>query len=121
MIAEARTALSSLLEDAGFRVFEYVPPNITPPMAVMFPTSEWIAPGENYGEYRIGFNVRIFAQALTNETATAAIDEYVESLLEYVDAAPGFYMAGLTAPEMYTENASTFLGVEAIVYQITRQ
>lgn len=121
MISEARTALTGLLGDAGFRVFDYVPPNITPPVAIIFPTSEWIQPGENYGEYRIGFNVRIFAQSLTNENATLAIDGYVESLMEYVDAAPGFYMSGIGAPEQYAENGSSFLGVEAIVYQLTRQ
>jgi hypothetical protein len=121
MIGEARTALVGLLEDAGFRAYDYVPPNITPPVAVIFPTADWIQPGENYGEYRIGFNVRIFAQALTNEQVTIAIDSYVESLIEYVDAAPGFYMSGIGMPEQFAENNSSFLGVEAIVYQITRQ
>lgn len=121
MIAEARAALSELLEDAGFRVFDYVPPNITPPCAIIFPMAEWIQPGETFREYRIGFNVRVLAQALTNQNATGTMDGYVESLLEAVDDAKTFYMTGLSAPEQYSENASTFLGVEANIYQITRQ
>jgi len=121
MITEARTALSTLLEDAGFRVFEYVPPNITPPCAVMFPAGEWIQAGETYGEWRIGFNVRIFAQAFTNELATTTMDGYAETLIEAVDDAPSFYMTGLSAPDQYTENGSTFLGIETTIYQITRQ
>jgi hypothetical protein len=82
---------------------------------------EWIQPGETYGEYRIGFNVRIFAQALTNQNATATMDGYVEDVIEAVDDATGFYMAGMSAPEQYGENASAFLGVDAAIYQITRQ
>jgi hypothetical protein len=121
MISEARTALADLLDGAGFRVFDYVPPNITPPCAVIFPLDEWIQPGETYREYRIGFAVRIFAQALTNQNATVTMDGYVEDLIEAVDDATGFYMNGIGAPEQYTENNSTFLGVEANIYQITRQ
>ena len=121
MISEARAALSGLLEDAGFRVFEHVPPNITPPCAVIFPLGEWIQPGETYGEYRIGFNVRIFAQALTNQNVTATMDGYVEDVIAAVEDAAGFYMAGMQAPEQFGENASAFLGVDAAIYQITRQ
>lgn len=121
MISEARAALSTLLDNAGFRVFDYVPPNITPPCAIMFPMSEWIQPGETYREYRIGFNVRILAQALTNQNVTATMDGYVESLIEAVDDATSFYMSGVSSPEQYSENGSTFLGIEATIYQITRQ
>jgi hypothetical protein len=88
---------------------------------VLFPLGDWIQPGENYGEYRIGFSVRIFAQALTNQNATVKMDGYVEKVIEAVDDTPGFYMAGIGAPEQFGENASTFLGVDAAIYQITRQ
>ncbi len=121
MISEARASLSGLLEDAGFRVFEYVPPNITPPCAIIFPLGEWIQPGETFGEWRIGFSVRIFAQALTNQNVTETMDAYVEDVIEAVSEAAGFYMTGISAPEQYGENASTFLGVDANIYQITRQ
>jgi hypothetical protein len=121
MISETRAALASLLEDAGFRTFDYVPPNITPPCAVIFPAAEWIQAGENYGEWRIGYNVRIFAQALTNQNATGTVDGYVEDLFDAVSSAAGFYMEGIGAPEAYQENSSTFLGVETVVYQLTRQ
>ncbi len=121
MITASRTALKNLLETAGFRVFQHVPPNISPPCAVIFPLGDWIQPGETYGEYRIGFTVRIFAQALTNQNATTTMDGYVEDLIEAVDDAAGFYMAGIQAPEQFGENASAFLGIDAAIYQITRQ
>lgn len=81
---------------------------------------EWIQPGETYGEYRIGFNVRIFAQALTNQNVTETMDQYVQDVLDTVKDAAGFYMAGIGAPEQFGENASAFLGVDAAIYQITR-
>lgn len=120
MISEARTALTELLTDAGFRTFDYVPPNITPPCAVVFPSGDWVAGGEVFGEYRLGFNVRIFAQALTNENATGMVDGYADTLITAIQDAPGFYLASIGAPEMYSENNSTFLGIEATIYQLTR-
>lgn len=120
MIAEARTALADILTDAGFRVFEHVPPNITPPCAVIFPAGDWVAQGESFGEYRIGFNVRIFAQALTNEHVTETVDGYADTLVTAIQDAPGYYLASIGAPEQYGENSSAFMGIEATIYQLTR-
>ncbi len=120
MITEARTALVDLLDEAGFRTFDYVPPNITPPCAVIFPANEYIASGETVGEYRIGYDVRIFAQNLTNEHVTGVMDQYIEDALIAVDGAVGFYLESIGAPEMYQENNSSFLGVQFTVYQLTR-
>lgn len=120
MISQARTALVDLLDDAGFRVFDYVPPNITPPCAVIFPADEYVQAGENFGEYRIGYDVRIFAQNLTNEHVTGVMDQYIEDVVIAVNDAAGFYLESIPAPEMYAENNSSFLGVQFTVYQLTR-
>ena len=120
MISTARAALVSLLDDAGFRTFDYVPPNITPPCAIIFPADQYIQSGETVGEYRVGYDVRIFAQNLTNENVTGVMDQYIEDALIAVNDAPGFYLEGIPAPEMYAENASTFLGVQFTVFQLTR-
>ena len=120
MITEAREALKDLLDDAGFRAFDYVPPNITPPCAVIFPSADYVASGETFGEYIISFDVRIFAQALTNEHATVVMDGYIEDALAAIHGEAGFYLDGISAPEMYTENSSTFLGVQLTVKQLTR-
>jgi hypothetical protein len=87
----------------------------------MFPLADWIQAGEAFGEWRIGFSVRIFAQALTNQNVTETMDGYVEDVIAQVTNSAGFYMTGISAPEQYGENASAFLGVDANIYQITRQ
>lgn len=120
MISEARSALTDLLDEAGFRTFDYVPPNITPPCAVIFPSAEYVASGETFGEYIVSFDVRIFAQALTNEHATTVMDGYIEDALDKIHGEVGFYLETVTAPEMYTENSSTFLGVQLTIKQLTR-
>lgn len=120
MISEARTALTDLLDDAGFRTFDYVPPNITPPCAVIFPSAEYVSAGETFGEYVVSFDVRIFAQALTNEHATQVMDGYIEDALTEVHGAVGFYLDAVNAPEMFRENGSDFLGVQLTIKQLTR-
>lgn len=120
MITEARTALAELLTEVGFRTFDYVPPNIVPPCAVIFPNSEWVAAGETYGEYTIGFEVRVFAQAVTNQVATVNVDQYAEDLLVGIHDAENFYLGEISAPEAYNENNNTFLGIQATVFQRSR-
>lgn len=120
MITQARAALVDLLDDAGFRTFDYVPPNITPPCAVIFPSAEYVVSGETFGEYVVSFDVRIFAQALTNNHATVVMDGYIEDALDEITSTAGFYLEGVNAPEMYTENNSTFLGVQLTIKQLTR-
>lgn len=120
MITQSRAALVALLDTAGFRTFNYVPPNITPPCAVIFPSAEFITSGETFGEYIISFDVRIFAQALTNNHVTVVMDQYIEDALDEITGTAGFYLEGVNAPEMFTENNSTFLGVELTVKQLTR-
>jgi hypothetical protein len=120
VISQARTALVNLLTTAGFRTFDYVPPNITPPCAVIFPSDVYIAGGETVGEYRVGYDVRIFAQNLTNEKVTGVMDQYIEDALIAVNDEPGFYLEAIGAPEMYQENNASFLGVQFTVYQLKR-
>lgn len=120
MIADARIALGDVLTGAGFRVFNFVPPNITPPCAVIMPAAEWVVGGENFAEYRIGFEVRIFAQAVTNEVATDYIDQQAENLVVAITDADNFYLATVSNPDMYSENGSTYLGIAATIYQIAR-
>lgn len=120
MISAARAALVALLDGAGFRTFDYVPPNITPPCAIIFPADEYIQSGETVGEYRIGYDVRIFAQNLTNGHVTPVMDQYIEDALIAVNDATGFYLEAIPAPEAYQENASTFLGVQFTVFQLKR-
>jgi hypothetical protein len=120
VISQARAALVDLLDNAGFRTFDYVPPNITPPCAVVFPSTEFVTTGETFGEYIVSFDVRIFAQALTNNHVTVVMDGYIEDALDGINGTAGFYLETVNAPEMYTENNSTFLGVELTVKQLTR-
>ncbi len=120
MITAARSALSALIEGAGVTCMEFIPERITPPIAVMEPTSEWIATGEAYGEWRIGFDVTLVTQTASNRMATDNLDQMVEDVLTAVADAPGFYAGSVSAPAGLAVNNAEYLSVALTIYQITR-
>ena len=69
MIGAARTALASILTDAGLRVSAFVPDRITPPLAVLEPSGDWVVSGDTFGSFRIGFDVTLIVQTAANEIA----------------------------------------------------
>lgn len=120
MIATSRTALSALIENAGVRCVDYIPERITPPIAVMEPTSDWISSGEAFGEWRIGYDVTLVTQTASNGKATGTLDEMVEDVLNEVADAPGFYAGSVSNPQVLAVNNAEYLSVALTIYQITR-
>jgi hypothetical protein len=120
MIATARSTLAALIEGAGITCLEYIPERITPPIAVMEPTSEWIASGENFGEFRIGFDVTLVTQTASNNKATGDLDTMVEDVLAEVADTAGFYASSVTAPTVLAVNNAEYLSVAVTIYQNTR-
>lgn len=120
MIASSRTALAALIENAGVRCVDYIPERITPPIAVMEPTSEWIASSETYGEWRIGYDVTIVTQTASNSKATNTLDGMVEDVLTEVAGATGFYAGSVSAPNVLAVNNAEYLSVALTIYQNTR-
>lgn len=120
MISAARSALATLIEGAGVSCVEFVPERITPPIAIMEPTSEWIASGETYGEWRIGFDVTLITQTASNGKATNKLDEMVEDVLNAVNDAAGFYTQSVSSPAVVAANNAEYLSVALTIYQISR-
>ena len=120
MIADARSDLAALIEGAGVTCMEYIPERITPPIAVMEPTSTWIQSGEAFGEFRIGFDVTIVTQTASNAKATDNLDSMVEDVLTAVQGAQGFYTDSVSSPAVLAVNNAEYLSVAMTIYQITR-
>lgn len=119
MIVEARSALETLLDGAGFNVSAYVPERITPPIAVMEPSSDWVQSGDVFGAYRIGFDVTLITQTASNAKATDEVDQMVDDLLDAVGAAAGFYCGSVGAPSALQANNAEYLSVSVTIYQNT--
>jgi hypothetical protein len=120
MIPEARSALAALIEAAGVRCVDFIPERITPPIAIMEPSSDWISSGEAYGEWRIGFDVTLVTQTAANTTATTVLDGMLEDVLAEVNDTANFYCSSVSAPTGLAVNNAEYLSVALSIYQITR-
>ncbi len=119
MIVEARAALETLLNDAGFNVSAFVPERITPPIAVMEPSGDWITSGDTFGAYRVGFDVTLITQTASNAKVTDEIDQQVDDFLTAIANASGFYCGSASAPTYLSVQNAEFLSVTLTVYQNT--
>lgn len=120
MIVEARGALETLLDDAGFNVSAFVPERITPPIAVMEPAGDWIVSGDTFGVFRIGFNVTLVTQTASNAKVTDELDQMVDDLLDAVASASGFYASQVSAPSLLSVQNAEFYSTTITVYQNTQ-
>jgi hypothetical protein len=120
MISEARSALLAVFTAAGIRGVEVVPERITPPLAVLEPSSDWVQSGDIYGSFRVGFDVTMIVQTAANETVSKNLDMMVDDVLEAVSNAAGFYVASVGAPQLLTVQNAEFLTATLTVYQNTK-
>lgn len=119
MIVEARAALETLLNDAGFNVSAFVPERITPPIAVIEPSSDWVTSGETYGAFRVGFDVTLITQTASNARVTDEIDQQVDDFLAAIANASGFYCGSASAPTLLSVQNAEFLSATLTVYRNT--
>jgi hypothetical protein len=120
MIGAARTALASILTDAGLRVFPFTPERSTPPMGILVPSSDWVSAGETFGSFRVGFDVTLIVANAANETMITALDDLTDSTLEAISDSTGFYASSVGAPSMLDISGADYLSTTITVYQNTQ-
>lgn len=120
MIGAARTALSSILTDAGLRVYAFTPERATPPIGVLVPSGDWVTAGDTFGSFRIGFDVTLVVANAANETMISALDDLVDSTLDAISAAAGFYASSADKPSMIDISGVDYLSTTITVYQNTQ-
>ena len=117
MIAEARTQLLEILEDAGLRAYAEVPERAQPPLAVMVPSADWIENGETFGEFVVSFDVEIITATGANTVISKALDETVEAALVAIYNAPRAYAASVGQPQAVEIGGGVYLGATITVRQ----
>ena len=120
MIGAARTALAAALTGAGLRVFAFVPERAAPPMAILTPAGDWVASGDTFGAFRVGFDVNLIVANAANETMITALDNLVDSTLDAIADATGFYASQVGAPVMQDISGADYLSTTITVYQNTK-
>jgi hypothetical protein len=119
MIGAARIALHGILEGAGIRTSATVPERITPPLAVLEPSSDWVQSGDVYGSFRVGFDVTLIVQTAANATVSNNLDDLVDDAIEAIADANGFYVGSVGAPSLLSVQNAEFLTASMTVYQNT--
>lgn len=120
MIVGTRAALETLFDDAGFNVSAFVPERITPPMAIITPSGDWVQSGETFGSFRIGFDVTLLTQTASNAKVTDELDQMTDDAISAVTNAAGFYCGSVGAPSYLDAQNAQFLSVALTVYQNTQ-
>lgn len=119
MIFAARSALLAVLEDAGIRASETVPERITPPITVIEPSSDWVASGDVYGTFRVGFDLTVITPTASNAKVSENLDDAVDEVLAAVMDADGFYVGSVAAPVLLSVQNAEYLTATMTVYQNT--
>jgi putative aminopeptidase FrvX len=120
MISEARAALATVLENGGLRATEYVPERITPPLAVVQPSGDWVTSGDTFGSFRVGFEVTLIVQTASNQVVSSHLDELVDETLTAISDASGFYASQVSAPSLLSVQNAEYLSTTITVYQNTQ-
>jgi hypothetical protein len=116
MIAQARAALTTVLENGGLRAMEYVPERITPPMAVIQPSGDWVASGDTFAAFRVGFDVTLIVQTASNQVVASQLDDLVDETLAAITAATGFYASAVSSPTLWSTFLDASLGGAVDLY-----
>lgn len=117
MIVGARAALETLFTTAGFTVSAFVPDRITPPVAIIVPSGDWVQSADNFAQFRIGFDVTLVTQTASNAKVTDELDQMVDDAIAAVTNAVGFYCGTVGAPSYLSVQNAEFLSVTMTVYQ----
>lgn len=119
MIVEARAALETLFDEGGFNVSAFVPERVTPPLAIITPAGDWVASGDVFGTFRLGFDVTLVTPTASNAKVTDELDQMVDDAIALVTGAQGFYCGSVNSPELLAVQNAEFLSVSMTVYQNT--
>jgi len=85
-ITLAKTQFAEVLTAAGFRVSEYVPERITPPVVIISSGSPYLVPASIKAEYLMNLEITLVAATASNKQATEKLDEMVADVINALPA-----------------------------------
>jgi hypothetical protein len=86
VITQTKTNLATELIADGINTETYIPPRITPPLAIISPDNTYVAQGDTFATFRISLLITLVAQNASNEKATEALDELIVSAIGAIPA-----------------------------------
>ena len=67
IITQTRIDLKNELEADGINAEYYIPPRITPPLAIISPDTNYVSQGDTFASFGIGLTITLITQTKSNE------------------------------------------------------
>jgi hypothetical protein len=75
VLTQAKYDLAESLDDAGIKAEYYIPPRITPPLAIISPDAVYVRQGDTFSSFEVGLEITLVAQTASNPKATESLDD----------------------------------------------
>lgn len=112
-ISLAKSEFGAVLTAAGFRVSEYVPERITPPVVIISNGSPYLVPASIKAEYLMNLEVTLVAATASNKQATEKLDEMVADVLNALP--PYARLVNVAQPHILTTNNAEYLATDLML------
>lgn len=119
MISDVKAAIVALLDGLNIPNYESVPGRIAVPSAIVTPAPTWLESGEVFGEYRVGYEVVIFAGTATSQVMTDQSAEFTVQVLQAVEDVPGLFPGTVQAPALMEHGGVNYLTSTITIYANT--
>ncbi len=86
VITQAKINLANELISDGITTEYYVPPRITPPLAIISPDNTYVTQGDTFATFELGLNITLVAQSASNEKASEDLDELIVTAIGAIPA-----------------------------------
>ena len=86
IITQTRIDLKNELEADGIIAEYYIPPRITPPLAIISPDTNYVSQGDTFASFGIGLTITLITQTKSNEKATEDLDDLIVSAIGSIPA-----------------------------------
>ena len=86
VVTQTKIDLANNLIDDGIACEHYIPPRITPPLAIISPNNTYVAQGDTFATFKIALLITLVAQNASNEKATESLDELIVSAIGAIPA-----------------------------------
>lgn len=83
-LAGARAGLIEALTTAGLSNYDYLPPQIHPPVVLIEPADPYLQDAETFGGFIVTFDLYVITRRGTGQTQTQELDELLVKTVEAV-------------------------------------
>ncbi len=86
VITQTKINLANELINDGINTEYYIPPRITPPLAIISPDNTYVTQGDTFATFEVGLNITLVAQSASNEKASEDLDELIVTAIGAIPA-----------------------------------